>query len=185
VAIKAMTVPAPMRIEVRPWVDFGPRESDAYVALRATIDFGVPPYEWTDAAERPIRLLGWQDERLVAHAGILVREVRVGATTVPVVGLCTVMVHPDRQGTGLGAAIVRASLAEGARRWPTADHAVFVCLESRVGFYERLGARRIGGPVTFDQPDGVTTMAIVTMQVALRDGVSWPAGAAHMVGLPW
>jgi GNAT superfamily N-acetyltransferase len=95
------------------------------------------------------------------------------------------MVRPDRQGTGLGAAIVRASFAEGARQWPEAGHAVFVCLESRVGFYERLGAHRIDGPVTFDQPDGTHEMAIVTMRRPLAKGATWPVGRAHLVGLPW
>ena len=177
--------PMPMRIEARQWAGFSPRELEAYAELRATIDFGVPPYTWTEAADRPVRLLGWHGDRLVAHAGILVREVRVGDVPVPVVGLCTVMVRPDRQGTGLGAAIVRASFAEGARQWPEAGHAVFVCLESRVGFYERLGAHRIDGPVTFDQPDGTHEMAIVTMWRPLAEGATWPVGGVHLVGLPW
>ena len=179
------SAPVPMHIAVRPWADFRPDEADAYAALRATIDFGVPPYQWTEAADRPIRLLGWHGDSLVAHAGILLREVRVGDVTVPVVGLCSVMVHPDRQREGLGASIVRASFDEGARRWPEAGHAVFVCLESRVGFYERLGARRVEGPVTFDQPDGTHEMAIVTMWRPLAEGATWPVGGVHLVGLPW
>jgi hypothetical protein len=54
-----------------------------------------------------------------------------------------------------------------------------------VGFYERLGAHRIDGPVTFDQPDGTHEMAIVTMRRPLAKGATWPVGRAHLVGLPW
>ena len=182
---KAVTRTEPMRIEARQWAELSARELEAYAELRATIDFGVPAYEWTAAEDRPVRLLGWQGDRLVAHAGILPREVRVGAETLPVVGLCSVMVHADRQRSGLGGAIVRASFDESARRYTQARHSVFVCLESRVGFYERLGAHRIDGPVTFNQPDGAREMSIVTMWRPLAEGAKWPAGRVHLVGLPW
>ena len=180
-----MTGAEPMRIEARQWAELSAQQLGAYAELRATIDFGVPAYQWTAAEDRPVRLLGWQGDILVAHTGILPRTVRVGSDTLPVVGLCSVMVHADRQRTGLGGAIVRASFDESARRYPQARHSVFVCLESRVQFYERLGAHRIDGPVTFDQPDGVHEMAIVTMWRPLAEGATWPVGRVHLVGLPW
>lgn len=180
-----MSAAGAMRIVVRPWADLDAREVAAHADLRAQIDFGVPPYQWTAAQDRPIRLLGWDGDTLVAHAGILQREVRVGDLEMPVAGLCSVMVRPDRRRAGLGAAIVRASLDEAARAFTATRHAVFVCLESRVPFYERLGARRITSPVTFDQPDGPRAMEIVTMRRPSVEGEAWPDGPVHLVGLPW
>ncbi len=177
-----------MRIDVRPWHEFDDREVAAYAGLRSEIDFGVPPYAWTAADDRPVRLLGWEGSHLVAHAGIVEREVLVGGQeggkTLRVAGLYSVMVRPDRQGTGLGTAIVTAALAEASRCFPQSRHAVFVCLESRVPFYQRLGACRIDPPVTFDQHDGPHVMGIVTMRRPVA-GESWPDGAVHLVGLPW
>lgn len=174
-----------VKFSVHQWKDFDERMTAAHNALRAQIDFGVPAYVWTAADDRPIRVLGWDGDDLVAHAGLLAREVRVADVTIPVVGLCSVMVRPDRQRAGVGAAIVTAAFAEATRRWASISYAAFVCLESRVRFYERLGAHRIAEPVTVDQPSGVITVDIPTMWRSLRSDATWPDGAAHLVGLPW
>ena len=74
-------------LEVHQFSEFTTRETDAVAALRSTVDFGVPPYTWTSASDRPTRILLWKNGELVAHAGVLERTIRVGTAEHTVAGL--------------------------------------------------------------------------------------------------
>lgn len=171
-------------IEVHQFSDFTVRETDALAALRATVDFGVPPYVWASPIDRRTRVLLWKNGELVAHAGVLERTIRVGTEVHHVAGLYSVMARPDVRGLGYGSIVVRRAAEVAEVTMPDARHLVLVCLESRVHFYERLGWNRLDAPVRFDQPDGHRLMEIVTMARPIGSE-AWPPGDVDLCGLPW
>ena len=171
-------------LEVHQFSEFTTREKDALAALRSTVDFGVPPYTWASASDRPTRILLWKNGELVAHAGVLERTIRVGTAEHAVAGLYSVMARPDVRGLGYGSAVVRRATEVAEATMPAARHIVLVCLESRVRFYTRLGWNRVEAPVRFDQPDGPQLMEITTMARPVGQS-AWPTGDVDLCGLPW
>ncbi|HJV48442.1 MAG TPA: GNAT family N-acetyltransferase [Holophagaceae bacterium] len=123
------------------WIAFGSPEYQEVVALRRRV-LRIPlGLDFT-----PEQLAGeGKDLHLAAfEGGALVGCLMLSDHGEGVVQMRQVCVEPDRQGTGLGAALVRESEAEARRRGYRS-----MMLHARdiaVGFYERLGYARVGGP---------------------------------------
>ncbi len=122
------------------------------------ITFGTPDYlEVVELRRRVLRIplgLDFSPEQLAGEGkdlhlaayegGALAGCLMLSEHGEGVVQMRQVCVEPDRQGTGVGAALVRESEAEARRRGYRS-----VMLHARdlaVGFYERLGYGRVGEP---------------------------------------
>ena len=125
-----------------------------------------------------------EDGRLVAHASWV--PARVTASTgqvVDVLGLGSVIVHRDFRGSGIGHRLVAGAMER--MRELGGPLGMLFCHPERLTFYERLGWGRIPGAVTVDQPTGVVAMPLASCWAPLAPGATWPAGDAHVEGLPF
>lgn len=119
--------PAPARIAVT-------RDIAACQRLRRTVfteEQGVSEADEIDGLDAgAIHLLAWAGARPVGTARLLLQ----GATG----KIGRVCVLPEARGTGLGAALIEAALAE-LRRQPGVREAVLGAQSHATGFYARLG----------------------------------------------
>ena len=103
-------------------------------ALRRTVfveEQGVPEAEeWDDLDGQAIHVLAWLDGQPTGTARILIDG--------PVGKIGRVCVLPAAGGTGLGAALIRASL-DVLRFRPGITHAKLGAQVQAIGFYEKLG----------------------------------------------
>jgi predicted GNAT family N-acyltransferase len=124
--------PEPVRIEVT-------RDIATCRRMRRLVfieEQGVSEADEVDGLDASaIHLLAWAGERPVGTARLLVK----GATG----KIGRVCVLAEARGTGLGAALIRAALAELARR-PGVRDAVLGSQSYATGFYEKLGFRAEG-----------------------------------------
>jgi GNAT superfamily N-acetyltransferase len=172
------------RVEVRHLRDFGEREHAQLAALRAEIEFGTPPYQWTSQEDTPWRVLLWDGDRLASHVGILEREIRVGDRPVTVAGIRSVMTLPALRGRGFASQAVARASDFIAGELPASEFALLLCLDTRVPLYSRLGYELVREPTVFEQPGGATVNEINTMVRPFR-GRAWPSGPVDLRGLPW
>jgi GNAT superfamily N-acetyltransferase len=172
------------RIEVRHLSDFTESDHEQLAALRAEIDFGIPPHTWTPSEETPWRVLLWDGPRLASHVGILEREIRVGDQAVTVAGIRSVMTLPAARGRGYASMAMARATDFIAGEMPASEFAVLICLDTRVALYRRLGYELVREPTVFEQPDGPMVNAINTMVRPFRGRV-WPSGRVDLRGLPW
>jgi nodulation protein A len=135
-----------------------------------------------------LRVIGWADESAVATAGVLRRFIEVGGNDqlVAIVGL--VAVHPTRQRTRLGLALMRA--VAGALSELDVPFGLLTCAPWHVSFYQQAGwhllsPRRMRySPDDTAEPrafvDGIATTALVLpVSAALED---WPPGEMNWHG---
>jgi predicted N-acetyltransferase YhbS len=164
-------------------------EGDHTAAERAELHDGeVNAFEsshlglyWEDH-ERRIVLV--EDGRMIACAGLLVADVEVAGATFGVVGVGGVIVTRMRRGEGLARRVMEAALERAAQLGP--DFALLFCRPDRAGFYAKLGFAHVREPVEVGQLEGRRRkMPIDTMWRPLHDGVTWPAGAVDVPGLPF
>ncbi|MCD2190514.1 GNAT family N-acetyltransferase [Actinomycetospora soli] len=119
----------------------GPADHEVVGALlarsyAATTTVFTPGHSWAGA--RPeLRVLGWQRDELVAHAGVVRRFLRAGGHSQLVGDVGLVAVHPGHQGEGLGGAlldVVRRTLVQLA-----APYGFLTCDPDLRPFYARSG----------------------------------------------
>lgn len=98
-----------------------------------------------------LHLLGHDDGRLVGHAVVTTRWLQPAGHPILRTGYVdAVSTAPDRQGEGVGSAVMRALAAA------IADDYEIACLEtSREGFYSRLGWETWRGPLAGRTDDGL------------------------------
>jgi GNAT superfamily N-acetyltransferase len=162
--------------------DFGPEHAarvtggqpDAY----GTDHLGI---EWREKSAH----VGLVDgERLVGHAGWVPSGVRTAdGQQLAVVGLGSVMIHPDYRGRGLGAQLVAGAMERMGAGGGTL--AMLFCRAERLAFYGRLGWVPVTDPVTVGQSGGAIVMPLHTCWTSLAGGGDLPAGALHLEGLPF
>ncbi len=122
------------------------------------------------------------DGRLLALAGLVAADVRVGSQTLTVAGLGSVIVTRDARGQGLGRAIVEHALARASE---LAERAMLFCDADKLALYRKFGFIEIQGPVTAGQPDGVIEMPMHAMWKPLRPDADWPPGRVAVIGEPF
>jgi aminoglycoside 2'-N-acetyltransferase I len=129
-------------------------------------------------------LLLWEQEELVTHAGLLVREILQDGTMRRIGGIGGVATHPAKQGRGFASQAMR----EAAKRFDTdfaVSYALLFCRSQLVPFYERLLWKPFMGKVFVDQPEGKVEF---TVNGAMVLDVREPApksGTLDLNGLPW
>ncbi|WP_328941142.1 GNAT family N-acetyltransferase [Streptomyces sp. NBC_00250] len=123
-----------------------------------------------------------EDDRLVAHAGLLVLPLSAGGSRMDVAGLGGVAVAPDRRGRGLSAQVVSGALEHARTLGP--EFALLFCRPDVAGLYARLGWREVAGEVEVEQPDGPAVMPLRTMWFPLREGSRWPEGPVRLHSAP-
>ena len=89
------------------------------------------------------------DRRVVAHGAVMPRILEIGSQPIEVGYVEAVAVLPEKQGTGLGTAVMEA-VAEVLRQ----DFDLGVLSTGEWHFYERLGWERWRGPTWVRHPDG-------------------------------
>jgi GNAT superfamily N-acetyltransferase len=173
-----------VRIEVRPLAEFTAREHAALDELRSHIEFGLPPTTWLPGEQTPIRVLLWEDDRLVRHVGIMERTIEVGGQPVHVAGIRSVMTLPSHQGKGYASQAMARAAEYVAESMPQAEHGLLCCLDIRVPLYSRLGWSVIPDRTIYEQPEGPTVCPVNVMVKPFR-GRPWPGGEVNLKGLPW
>jgi predicted N-acetyltransferase YhbS len=145
-------------------------------------DAAGTPVRWRKK-ERHVALRG-ADGRLVASAGLVVAEVRVGeARAMSVVGIGGVIVAATYRGQGLARRTILEALDRAATMGP--EVAMLFCHRDRAGLYARLGFQEIASPVLVEQPGGFAEMPMVSMWRALHEGGGLPTGPVTVQGLPF
>jgi aminoglycoside 2'-N-acetyltransferase I len=135
---------------------------------------------WAHADER---VLVYDEERLVSHAGLYLRQALHDGSAMRIGGIGGVMTHPAYRARGFASAALRR--AEQSFRAHGVDFALLFCEPKNFAFYGGLGWRVFPGEVIVEQPDGQGPFTIMAAMV--RD-MSKPApsrGKIDLCGLPW
>lgn len=133
--------------------------------------------------ERPeLRILGLEDGRLIAHAGVLRRHLRVRTTGVSfLVGdVGMVAVHPTEQSRGVGAALMRRVAVTLASLG--VEHGCLCTSDDRAGFYLGVGwlrAPQIMHGISLCNQSRPCTGPVMFYPVS---GVAWPTGELERNG---
>lgn len=173
-----------VRIEVRELASFDEHTNAEFEVLRSQIEFGLPPTTWYPGELTPIRVLLWEDDRLVSHIGIMERIIEVGGRPVHVAGVRSVMTLPSHQGRGYASQAMTRTAEYIAESMPQAEHGLLCCLDRRVPLYSRLGWSVIPDRTVYEQPEGPTVCPVNIMVKPFR-GKPWPGGEVDLKGLPW
>lgn len=133
------------------------------------------------AGGRPeFRLLGWDEDGLAAHIGVLRRYLRVGAVDQPVADLGLFAVRPDSQRRKLGSELLtelRAILVD-----LDVPFGFLNCRPQLIDFYERNGWQLLAERTTVRQVDPRDPRLVVAFQkptfvLPVKSSLdTWPAG---------
>jgi aminoglycoside 2'-N-acetyltransferase I len=126
----------------------------------------------------------WEQNELVTHVGLLVREILQDAVVKRIGGLGGVATHPAKQGQGYASQGLRE-----AAKWLNTDlavsYALLFCRPYLFPFYKRLSWKPFRGKVYVEQPEGKVEF---TVNSAMVLDVREPAplyGTLDLNGLPW
>jgi len=177
-----------MRIEMMSAADVPPAMRGALRALSAAV---YPPEVVATLPGRDLAwarqqqsILVWEDGRLVAHVGLVVREVVLDGQGMRIGGIGGVMTHPAAQRQGYASAMLRRA-ADCFASDPAIAFALLCCPPQRVSFYERLGWRRFGGTLLVAQPSGTVEFAVNAVLVRAVHRPAPQSGTLDLCGLPW
>ncbi|MEO7298203.1 MAG: GNAT family N-acetyltransferase [Verrucomicrobiota bacterium] len=93
--------------------------------------------------------LGEIDGKILAHVGVVTRQIRVGAEQIDIAGIQNLAVHPESRGRGFAQQIMTAAMDEAARR--EIPFGLLFCVAKLERFYNSLGWRtRVGKPTMLD-----------------------------------
>lgn len=127
-------------------------DADVRAALRALLDAAFAGEfsddDWAHALGGTHAIVE-TNGRIVAHASVVPRPLDLGPHRLHVGYVEAAAVHPERQRTGLGTAVMRALGGVIAR-----DFALGALSTGEWHFYERLGWERWRGPAWVRHPDG-------------------------------
>ncbi len=131
------------------------------------------------------RNLGLRDGEgnLVGLAGLVLADVRAGATPLQVAGVGGVIVTRAARGRGLARVLIERLLEITPELG--ADRAMLFCLPVNVGLYAKFGFRRIAAPVTAHQPAGLVVVPMPAMWRPLSPSATWPSGAVELGDEPF
>jgi predicted GNAT family N-acyltransferase len=131
--------------------------------------------------QRPRSLFIRENDRVIAHSGIDVRNIGTSQGNLTVLALARVCTDPAQRGRNLGAAIVRATFQlvdDGIFPW-----SLFQTSQPVRPFYEKLGACAITNPIINsrgDTPKKNPFWDEVIMRYPSRPG--WPDGEIDLRG---
>jgi aminoglycoside 2'-N-acetyltransferase I len=178
-----------MRLDLKPVTEISARERDALKALTAAV---YPPEV---LATRPGRYLQWappqwsvlvwsEEDRLIAHVGIVTREGTLDEVPVKIGGIGGVKTHPQAQGRGYAS----AALCRAATALQDDHHVAFsllVCQEHLLPFYGRLGWLPFPGRLVVEQLHGPIVFTINRSMVLPGLHPAPQEGVIDLRGFPW
>jgi predicted N-acetyltransferase YhbS len=124
------------------------------------------------------------DGRLVAAAGVVLAEVRVGQEPpFLVAGLGGLIVTHSARGRGLARLLFQRLLKLAGE--VEAERAMLFCLPGLMALYGQFGFVGIDAPVWANQPQGRIEMPMPAMWKALSDDAGWPSGTVGLLGEPF
>jgi GNAT superfamily N-acetyltransferase len=131
------------------------------------------------------RNLGLCDDRdrLVALAGLVLADVRVGGALLQVAGIGGVFVTRSARGRGLAQVLIQRLLQLADELG--AERAMLFCLPANVGLYAKFGFQLIDEPVWAQQPRGLVEVPMCAMWKPLTGTATWPRGKVELLGEPF
>ena len=123
------------------------------------------------------------DGNLVGLAGLVLADVRVGATPLQVAGVGGVIVTRAARGRGLARVLIERLLEIAPELG--AERAMLFCLPVNVGLYAKFGFRPIEAPVAAHQPAGLVVVPMPAMWRPLSPSATWPRGAVELGDEPF
>lgn len=138
--------------------------------------------QWDDHADWSVLLK--QEDVLVSYAEILKRQIEVGGRAIEIGGIASVMTKPSHKGQGLSRICIHEALeyikTELRFKW-----AMLVCTERLCNFYTHIGWNLLTEPVTYLQPNGVSSNPQLHVFVTDLSPEPFPKGPLYLNGLPW
>jgi aminoglycoside 2'-N-acetyltransferase I len=135
---------------------------------------------WAHADER---VLVYDEEQLVSHAGLYLRQGLHDGSAVRIGGIGGVMTHPAYRIRGFASAALRR--ADEAFRTRGVDFSLLFCEPKNVAFYGGLGWRVFSGVVIVAQPGGRGPFTVTTAMVRTASKPAPSDGTIDLCGLPW
>jgi aminoglycoside 2'-N-acetyltransferase I len=135
---------------------------------------------WAHADER---VLVYDEERLVSHAGLYLRQGLHGGSAVRIGGIGGVMTHPAYRARGFASAALRR--ADDSFRAHGVDFTLLFCEPKNFAFYGGLGWQVFSGIVTVEQPDGRGPFRVMAAMVRAARKPAPAGGTINLCGLPW
>ena len=126
-----------------------------------------------------------QDGQLLAHAGAIVRDIRVGSQIVRIYGIQNMGVLPAARGTGAGLRVLETVAREAGQR--DISFGVLFCVPELERYYGRDGWLLRQGDVRMDF-GGQTSIAIPGKNVCMVKCLTaqpFPDGGIHLQGADW
>ncbi|MFE9609854.1 GNAT family N-acetyltransferase [Streptomyces sp. NPDC006012] len=159
----------------------GDREDTAALCDGRPDPFGINGFglAWSDKEHT---LTAFRDSRLVASAGLLLREMAFDGAPRRVAGLGGVLVHPAHRNRGIARTMISVAIEHA--RDAGAETVMLLCRPELVPLCTRLGWRRMAVPVTFRQPAGPRPCPLSTMTYDLAD-LPRPTVGVDLQGLPF
>ncbi len=125
-------------------------------------------------------------EQVIAHLGVVQRQVTAGGAPVAVAGIQNVCVLPDHRGHGLFREILAAAMAEALRR--EIDFGLLFSVAKQVPLYNRCGWQRLSDSpvvrVDLDSQEKPLVEGNLPMWFPLGKK-KFPAGKIHLGGNDW
>jgi predicted N-acetyltransferase YhbS len=125
-------------------------------------------------------------KEVIAHLGVVQREVTIGGAPANVAGIQNVAVLPDHRGRGLCRAMLTAAMDEAKQRG--LDYGILFCVADSVPLYARCGWKRLfDSPVVRVDLDGMEKPLVegnLPMWLPLEKG-EFPTGEVHLAGNDW
>ena len=122
------------------------------------------------------------DGALVSHVGVVKHSVAVDGQPVTVGGVGGVVTLPEWQRHGYASELMQHT-ADFFNRWEIEAGLLF-CFRRRVPFYESLGWKVVGYPVTIQQPEVEISSPLEVMVLPIGEFI-WPDGAVNLNSFPW
>ena len=126
-----------------------------------------------------------QDGRLVAHTGIIVRDIRAGDHPVRIYGIQNMGVAPEARGTGVGLRVLEEAAREADRRG--IPFGVLFCVPKLERYYRRDGWETRDVAVRMDY-DGQANIPIPGKNVCMIKCLTaevFADGEMHLQGADW
>jgi GNAT superfamily N-acetyltransferase len=131
---------------------------------------------------KEIHLIGFENEQLVSHVGLLKDVVQVAGQPVSVAGVGAVITIPPAQRKGYAQALLQRA-ATYMRDTLQVEFGVLFCLPRLLPFYQKLGWQEIQSPVFIEQPEGRVLSPVLVMWLPCTSQRAWPAGPVE-IGMP-
>lgn len=103
----------------------------------------------------------------VSHAAVLKHHAKANGKQVLIGGIGGVVTVPGAQRRGHAALLLRHATAFLRDEWK-ADFALLFCIDRMVGYYERLGWRKVACDVLIDQPSGRSPCPFHAMTIPFK-----------------